>query len=432
MTAQHSRTHPPADLAAMSYFSEAGSSLGTSSLLADMVGGIRGRNAGDGVTGAIAYQDGHIRQWIEGPQTAVARLWERIRRDPRHRIQWAEPATRITGRHFSGSPMRLALTLDALTQGAQKSLDDIFALPRKPAHLLLDVQCDRLSCAGTDSCDCGDTGATTPQMWHLDSVYRAQVGAALAARADDLVAELVAPVRDGICSNMLQTVRLSDLAVLAEAVMDRLQADWMADRLSAVQCQHALSVLQSALRRLLDAAEARRTIGSAMVTLLPGTTDLAGAMLKVALLRRAGWSVKLLLPAQADEILAEAQALYPDLIVLAGSRMVAKAADLRLLARLVPVLARSDVRSVIVGGKLAQTEPVILAAYGVTALCTSLADITALASPYAVLPMGAVPQVMRRDCTVAQQSLVDAALRGLAPQERGHPRHNDNIVRLNA
>ena len=45
----------------------------------------RRNNAADGVTGALLYADGNFIQVLEGAPEAVARTYERIRRDPRHR-----------------------------------------------------------------------------------------------------------------------------------------------------------------------------------------------------------------------------------------------------------------------------------------------------------------------------------------------------------
>jgi hypothetical protein len=49
-----------------------------------IVSAARGHNAQSGVTGILLYCDGNFMQYIEGPDTAVLEVFERIRRDERH------------------------------------------------------------------------------------------------------------------------------------------------------------------------------------------------------------------------------------------------------------------------------------------------------------------------------------------------------------
>lgn len=50
----------------------------------DLLRKARVNNARDGITGVLLYKDGEFMQGIEGEEAAVARLLERIGRDPRH------------------------------------------------------------------------------------------------------------------------------------------------------------------------------------------------------------------------------------------------------------------------------------------------------------------------------------------------------------
>jgi len=44
----------------------------------------RERNRLEGITGLLIYDDGQFFQWLEGPHAALRRVWDSIRRDPRH------------------------------------------------------------------------------------------------------------------------------------------------------------------------------------------------------------------------------------------------------------------------------------------------------------------------------------------------------------
>lgn len=44
----------------------------------------REANSADSITGLLLYHDGHFVQVLEGPETRVRELYERILRDPRH------------------------------------------------------------------------------------------------------------------------------------------------------------------------------------------------------------------------------------------------------------------------------------------------------------------------------------------------------------
>ncbi len=370
-------------MSAFSVFSEAGPHLQDPLGLAAMVARMRAAHRTMGITGAIACDEGRILQWIEGPETAVNLLWDRIRLDARHRVKWANPPEVVTTRHFPGSPLRLAMTMANLARLHALSLDDVFSLPDgidlshtpQEAHDGL-----HLSAGG------GPDGAirfAEPDGWSLDAAHRAQTNGALEARTQTIVAVLNGPdpkiARCQLEKMLLQTGVL-ETAALVQAIHDELQSGWMTGRFSALQRQLALAMLQSAVRRRMDIGENTRTIGSALVSLLPGTSDMCGVMVKVALLRRAGWSVRLLLPVRMSEIVAAARNFEPDVIVLAGSQMASHTTDLGLLADLLPRLAETGAAPVIVGGKLAETDPEQVMNLGASGVCACLTWIAPIAA----------------------------------------------------
>jgi hypothetical protein len=411
-------------MSAFSVFSEAGPLLQDPLGLAEMVARMRTAHQTMGVTGAIACDEGRLLHWIEGPEAAVGLLWDRIRVDPRHRVKWANPPEVVTARHFPGSPLRLAMTVANLATLHALSLDDIFGLPERANSSGLTPEAHlRLHPPPEGGPDCAGLFAEI-QEWRLDAVHRAQTNGALEARTKAIVAVLNGPdpkVARSQLEQLLWQTGVLETAALVQGIHDALQAGWMTGRFSALQQQLAMAMLQSAVRRRMDIEESTLTIGSALVSLLPGTTDMCGVMVKVALLRRAGWSVRLLLPARISEIVVAAEEVEPDVIVLAGSQLASRTTDLDLLADLLPMLSETLAAPVIVSGKLAETDPKRVMALGASGVCASLTWIAPIAAHLAEEPPIDLRQT-RNHKTTGQVLRADRALASLladSPPGRG-------------
>lgn len=374
----------------MSFGSEPGPGLQDPQHLADVVARMRPRNARLDVTGATDCEDGQLRQSIDGPEDAVAMLWDRIRLDPRHLMHWATPPAVVTARHFPGSPMKLAVTTASLVRLDSDLIDDTVTLPGTPAEP------DSLQTDGrlVDAATGWGTDAVTAAVQRLDPAFRGTACKLAAARAAALADVLTATdpaVARRHLDIVLKQIGLPETAALVQAVLDHVQAGWMAGRLSTLQRQLVLTMLQSALRLRLDVAEQAQTVGCALVAALPGTPDMCGLMLKVALLRRAGWSVRLLLPQSVTEIQSLTHGLQPDLIVLAGSRMSVAPGELAMLGDLLPKLSAICAAPVVLGGKLAETEPQAVICRGAAAVCSALAWIAMIATDLVPTPDIAEP-----------------------------------------
>lgn len=360
--------HPhAAGLSAVNYRSVADPALCDPVRFAGIVAQMRISNRDCNVTGAITCDGGTIEQWIEGPDATVAALWDRIRLDPRHRIEWASAPAVVTARHFPGSPMKLAMTTCDLARLDPWLIDDVVTLSDGSA--LPGPRGDR----ATDPA----LRARTCRLVQARAVVLAEVLTGTDARAARL--QLDAAITD---------TGLAECAALVQALLDQVEADWMAGFTTDLQRQLVLTMLQSSLRIWLDIDEEPETIGCALVAALPGTPDLCGVMLKVALLRQAGWSVRLLLPQTADRIIGVAQDLQPDLIVLAGSRLSVRPTELPLLKGLLPALKAESGAPVILGGKLAETDPQALLGLGGTAVCSAMAWIATIAAAHAPPELG--------------------------------------------
>lgn len=103
MTNQQGASEP---LVSMLYRSRATVSFGETDLY-DLVDGARDRNRHRQVTSALFFERGKFFQWLEGPRTAVDRLFDKIGGDPRHTDVEIVSAGPIRNRVFSGWNLRL-------------------------------------------------------------------------------------------------------------------------------------------------------------------------------------------------------------------------------------------------------------------------------------------------------------------------------------
>jgi hypothetical protein len=97
--------------------------------LDDLLRKARQRNRLEGLTGLLIYDHGFFFQWLEGPKSALQRVWESIRRDPRHTDLTILRDQMLPRRFFTGWDLRLARR----TRG---DLDRIFTVMETPRDLL--------------------------------------------------------------------------------------------------------------------------------------------------------------------------------------------------------------------------------------------------------------------------------------------------------
>lgn len=392
------------DLRTISYLSEAGPSLRSPSGLVQIAGHAQQRNAAIGVTGAIAYHEGRIRQWLEGPSAVIARLAAQIKLDDRHRILWAEPASPAKARHFPNHPMQIALTQSDIDRVDPRLRAGIFVLPETEASLLppgimamIGESADCLTCRTFGTCHrsgCSRACATCDLtgLDQLDAVFQAYRRPTIVRRATNLVALLLGP--DPVaaldrCRRLIDpdNLLLTDLAPLLQSTLTGLSDAWMEDRATGNQCQIALAVLHLALKAPLDVQEPWPQRGSVVVSALPQARDVTGVAFKTALLRRAGWSVRALYPGSLQEVTQTIRDLSPDVVVLAGSRMFGNKADLAALGAIADRLGKTSAPPppIVMGGRLAEDDPHALLQVGATATCGRLSQVAGLVSRCAAL-----------------------------------------------
>jgi hypothetical protein len=212
----------------------------------------------------------------------------------------------------------------------------------------------------------------------------------------------------------LAELALDQIAGLVPAVLGDLQRRWMNDTISGVERTIALALFQGALRPLLDLRERAAPLGHAVVCSLPGVPDRHGALVKAAVLRAAGWSVRLLPPDGIDAVAEKVENLTPDVLVIAGSRLWTGRAERELTAELLGRLQTRRPVPVVLGGKLAsEGDAEFPYAPGLMA-CATPGDVARVAAMQ--VPKLSSVRLTRSKCTPAQVYLVHRALAELQRQ----------------
>lgn len=110
------------------YVSSATTPFGSDDL-AQILAVSRRNNVRNGVTGALLYSGGEILQALEGPETAVEGIYERIRADPRHHSVRTVLRGTASQRAFPDWSMGLR-TADELPEDERDGVRSLFELTR--------------------------------------------------------------------------------------------------------------------------------------------------------------------------------------------------------------------------------------------------------------------------------------------------------------
>ena len=122
------REYPPGTLSMLAYRSRAVVPP-TQAELDHILRSAKERNRTEGLTGLLIYDQGCFFQWLEGPYQGLMRVWESIRRDPRHREIEILREEAMSKRSFGAWPMRLSRR----TRG---EIDSVLATVEVPRELL--------------------------------------------------------------------------------------------------------------------------------------------------------------------------------------------------------------------------------------------------------------------------------------------------------
>ena len=239
----------------------------------------RERNAAEDLTGLLVYDQGRFVQWLEGPNTGIDRVWQSIRRDPRH--------TEVERLHTPWHPHRLFPNWQMQFGVAAGPQGHPEGLPMAGMALR------GLRTASDTAADFMDSVA----------VWRAlpptgQMVAALTSPDDEPASRLTDQVLR--LEPSVTALGLHVLSPLAQALGDA----WRDDRCDTT----ALLIAQGRLQVLMRSAIAARPRAPrlndhrALVTVLPGETHLAGLTFASVALDAIGWSVECGFPRTTAEL----------------------------------------------------------------------------------------------------------------------------------
>ncbi len=110
----------------LAYYSTASSPMSAAEL-GGIVEAAQRNNAANDITGMLCHYDGSFLQFLEGPEDAVSRTFDRIKRDSRHRQILEVDRRPIAGRAF-GEWSMAAVKLDEMSPAQQafcRSLRDV-------------------------------------------------------------------------------------------------------------------------------------------------------------------------------------------------------------------------------------------------------------------------------------------------------------------
>jgi hypothetical protein len=326
------------------------------------------RNRLEGLTGLAYYDNGRFFQWLEGPADAVSRVWESVRRDPRHTDIEGVSVLTTPARIFSGWDMRLSVRGPAsktppavppppeLLQAALSAIDLEAVLLKDPAT------------------EIGKTPKVVPVIPLVAVLVEAVVLPALlsqksavrrflprtspdAARlARLLLADDVGPAAALVRDLHARAGSLAPLcATLIEPAARGLGDLWSTDDCSEIAMTLALSRLQYVVHELAHGS-ARAAIAGRVVLVAPqpGEGHSLGAALSAELLTQAGWQTHAEFPATNEALRAMVADTWFDVLDLSLSPAMCREESLSVMAETIAgarSASRNPALTVVVGGR---------------------------------------------------------------------------------
>ncbi len=272
----------------------------------------RERNRSEGVTGLLIYDQGSFFQWLEGPASGLARVWESINRDARHRdIEILREQT-MPKRFFGDWDMRLAgrargrieTTLVAV-EAPQELLRQLRVEPSvlgKGAWdaLFADVVLPRLALRHDQKF--APRPAATSLIWHAERGVAAELaGLALAVDAGGVTPYINTLVDQGATLEAL-------FSEVFEPAARFLGGLWDEDRCREIELTLGLGRLQIEAHRLgaslLKEAYVMKPGHAVLVAAQPGEPHGLGTAMATELFLRQGWDVSCEFPS-SDQVLGD-------------------------------------------------------------------------------------------------------------------------------
>jgi methylmalonyl-CoA mutase cobalamin-binding subunit len=347
------------------------------------------RNAQERLTGTLVYDQGRFTQWLEGPKSALERVVESIRHDPRHADFEVLRERPIRERAFSDWQMRLAVRRTQpvfVPAGALRAsdapLDALMAYPDAAPSLLRVL-------FNTDADNIDGAVSSPAAAPFRKSVERFVSGLGFSPVFDDVqperaptedtrrlaacateLARLFSSDHEDIDSTRIEALcrtagrGLDDFVRLFGRTAEMLGDLWHDNRCTEADIAVALSEMQIVYARMRrhGVLDPDRLVGAfkVMVAQMPGDLHIVGTILKADVLRSRGWNAVSRFPATRDELLRELSETDFDGLVIATSRVSAHSIDLdrlRLLIDDAREVSRNRSIIIVVGGRLFSDNP---------------------------------------------------------------------------
>jgi hypothetical protein len=281
------------------------------------------RNHAEGITGVVVYDRGCFFQRLEGPAESLARVWDSVRRDPRHtavEVLGNRPARQ---REFADWDLKLSMRASAAHEAYSgfvdipaTVLDDLYRHPEAAPELLARLSTAQPLSFPVEAIESAEAGRPT-RIALLDVMRNVVIprlterhrpaGRALALdhpRAAELARLLLAAQPDAASDLLAQLhATAGSMVDLFEHVFEptarRLGDLWQSDDCSELDVTLALCRLQASMRELCLGATRTKLLGlpAVLVVPQPGEGHILGAALDSELLWRAGWDTHAEFPA---------------------------------------------------------------------------------------------------------------------------------------
>lgn len=119
--------------------------------ISELLGVSQRNNARDGLTGALAVNDGWFLQVVEGPGTALDRLLRRLAEDPRHADVEILSRRSVTARLFPDWSMVAARITPDVGPQLQRLIDQCRVTPEAAVDALLRIVMGRKAAVETET-----------------------------------------------------------------------------------------------------------------------------------------------------------------------------------------------------------------------------------------------------------------------------------------
>jgi hypothetical protein len=348
------------------------------------------RNRAERLSGLLIYDQGCFFQWLEGPAAALARVWQSIQRDSRHRDIEILREQNLTDRFFGAWDMRLARRPRGRLETALQTLET-------PEDLLERVQ---LRASGLDRGAWDDIFAdiviplvkarhglpavrgmpSRPAAWHAEDGAAERLAGLLLAVENGAVAEFV----DSLAARGASLESLyAEVFEPAARCLGGLQD---ADEASAFAVDVGMGRLQCEARRASrlwpHALHTIRPDHAVLVATPPGERHGAGAAMSSELFWRDGWDVSCEYPDTDVALGRSVHERWFDVLDLSFSgalRTEQRCAATALTIRAVHAASLNPGLAVIVDGRSFFERPAAHRDVGADAACATVIELVAVA-----------------------------------------------------